>query len=90
MPVVTRQLALEVPLPEPPADQPVTYWENRGPRNWQPVHVILRYGNTSGHVSHPLPHVTTKPHGPRNVLIQRADGHQRIVPVRTLRRRKPT
>jgi len=66
-----------------------TYWENRGPRNWQPVTVTLRYGHVAGHPALHLPHVTTGRLGPRNVHIQRADGSGDVVPVRNLRRRKP-
>lgn len=80
-----EQLALDVRLPEPPT----TYWENRGPRNWQPVLVTVRYGNTRGRPEPILPHVVTGKLGPRNVLIQRADGTGDIVPVRNLRRKKP-
>lgn len=83
------QLALDVPTPDPAPDPPATYWENRGPRDWQPVTVVIRYGNTAGRAEPELPHVTTKPLAPRNVCIQRADGHQRVVPVRNLRRRQP-
>ena len=68
------------------ADQP--YYENRGPRDWRPVTVVCRYGPTRGTVP-VFPHVRTKPSAPRNVTIRRADGHQRVVPVRTLRRRDP-
>ena len=89
MTVDTAQLALEVPLPEPPPKPPATYWENRGPRDWQPVTVVIRYGNTSGPGQPVLPHVTTKPLAPRNVLIRRNDGSGHVVPVRNLRREKP-
>lgn len=83
------QLTLDVPTPDPAPDPPATYWENRGPRDWQPVLVVLRYGNTTGRADPLLSHVTTNPLAPRNVCIRRADGHQRVVPVRNLRRRKP-
>jgi len=83
------QLALDVPLPEPPPADPLTYWECRGPRDWQPVLVVCRYGNTTGLPVPVFPHVTTKPLAPRNVQIRRADGHERVVPVRNLRRKKP-
>lgn len=85
-----KQLALAVPLPAPAEPAPPTYWENRGPHDWQPVTVTCRYGNTRGVAEPVFPHVRTKPSGPRNVTIRRADGHQRVVPVRTLRRRNPT
>lgn len=84
-----NQLALDVPLPQsepPPAE---TYWENRGPRDWQPVLVVCRYGNTSGLREPVFPLVATKPLAPRNVQIQRADGCERVVPVRNLRRKQP-
>ena len=83
------QLSLEVHLPEPAPEPPATYWENRGPRDWRPVTVVIRYGNTSGPGQPVLPHVTTKPLAPRNVCIRRNDGSGDVVPVRNLRRRKP-
>lgn len=83
------QLALNVPLPPKPEPPPPTYWENRGPHDWQPVHVTLRYGPVAGHPALGLPHVTTGKLGPRNVLIERADGTRDVVPVRNLRRKKP-
>lgn len=86
----TQQLALDVPTPATTPHPPATYWENRGPRNWQPVHVVARYGPVTGHRTLDLPHVTTGKLGPRNVCIQRADGTADVVPVRNLRRRKPT
>lgn len=85
----TRQLALHVPLPTPTPEPPATYWENRGPHDWQPVHVTLRYGPVAGHRALDLPHVTTGKLGPRNVLIRRADGSRDVVPVRNLRRKRP-
>jgi hypothetical protein len=84
-----EQLALTVPLPPAPEPEPPTYWENRGPRDWQPVTVVCRYGNTAGLTSPVFPLVVTKPLAPRNVCIRRADGHQRVVPVRNLRRKQP-
>lgn len=82
------QIALDIPLLTPdPA--PETYWENRGPRDWQPVLVVCRYGNTSGLPQPVFPLVTTKPLGPRNVQIRRRDGSELVMPVRNLRRRKP-
>jgi hypothetical protein len=85
-----NQLALDVPLPQadPPPAEP--YYENRGPRDWQPVQVVCRYGNTSGLADPVFPLVVTKPLAPRNVQIRREDGHKRVVPVRNLRRRRPT
>ena len=86
-----EQLTLNVPIPEPTPkpEPPPIYWENRGPRDWQPVHVTLRYGHVAGHTTIDLPHVTTSKLGPRNVLIEREDGSRDVVPVRNLRRRKP-
>lgn len=83
------QLALDVPLPEPPPPPPPTYWENRGPRDWQPVHVVVRYATIRGTPHPAFPHVRTKPSAPRNVCIERADGERLVVPVRTLRRQNP-
>jgi hypothetical protein len=85
MPV--EQMALAVPLPTAQEPEPPTYWENRGPRDWQPVQVVCRYGNTAGLPVFPL--VVTKPLAPRNVQIRRTDGHERVVPVRNLRRKNP-
>ena len=68
---------------------PTTYWENRGPRDWQPVQAVCHYGNTSGLTEPVFPLVVTKPLAPRNVQIRREDGHERVVPVRNLRRRRP-
>lgn len=85
----TEQLALAVALPEPASETPPTYWENCGPRDWQPVLVIVRYGNTHGIPDPVFPHVVTKPLAPRNVMIERADGTRDVVPVRNLRRKKP-
>jgi len=83
------QLALDVPLPDPQPTAPATYWECRGPRDWQPVTVVCRYGNTRGLAEPVFPLVVTKPDAPRNVQILRADGHQRVVPVRSLRLKQP-
>jgi hypothetical protein len=85
----SAQLALDVPLPKPPPPHPPTYWENRGPHDWQPVLIVLRYGNTRGMPDPAFPHVRTKPSAPRNVCIERADGERLVVPVRTLRRENP-
>lgn len=85
----TQQLTLDIPAPDPAPEQPTTYWENRGPRDWRPVHVTLRYGHVSGHRTVELPHIVTGKLGPRNVLIQREDGTQDVVPVRNLRRSQP-
>lgn len=84
-----EQLSLEVAVPAAEEPEPATYWECRGPRDWRPVLVVCRYGNTRGLPEPVLPLVVTKPIGPRNVQIRRGDGHERVVPVRTLRRQKP-
>lgn len=91
MTLTTGQLTLNVDLsdPQPAPTPPATYWENRGPRNWQPVLVTLRYGHVAGHATLDLPHLVTGKLGPRNVVIQREDGTQDVVPVRNLRLRKP-
>lgn len=83
------QIALDMPLPEPAPPAPPTYWENRGPRDWQSVLVVVRYGNSRGMPEPFFPLVRTKPLAPRNVMIQRADGERLVVPVRSLRREKP-
>lgn len=86
-----EQLAFDVPLPErvPAPCRPQTYWENRGPRDWRPVLVTVRYGDTRGLPDPPFPHVRTKPLAPRNVTITRPHGVRHVVPVRTLRRQQP-
>ena len=78
------QLALAAP-----PDMPATYWENRGPRDWHPVAVTVRYGDTRGLPEPPFPLVRTAPLGPRNVTVVRPDGSSDVLPVRTLRRRNP-
>lgn len=83
------QLALAMPLPEPAPDEPPTYWENRGPHDWQPVHVVVRYGTTRDLPAPVFPHVVTKHLAPRNVMIEREDSTRDVVPVRNLRRKKP-
>jgi len=87
--MLAEQMVLAMPAPTAQEPAPPTYWENRGPRDWQPVTVVCRYGNTAGPAEPIFPHVTTKPLAPRNVHIRRADGHERVVPVRNLRRKKP-
>ncbi|CAL9667815.1 hypothetical protein SUDANB145_07251 (plasmid) [Streptomyces sp. enrichment culture] len=74
--------------PPPAPETPRTYWENRGPHDWQPVQVICRYGPTRG-VPSAFPDVVTKPAGPRNVQILRTDGTSDVLPVRNLRRHNP-
>lgn len=83
---MTEQLSL-VELNAPAA---APYWENRGPRDWRPVTVVTRYGKTGGLEDPPFQYVRTGRLGPRNVAIARDDGHVRVVPVRTLRRKQPT
>jgi hypothetical protein len=87
--VTAAQLALDLPLPEPVPPVPPTYWECRGPRDWRPVLVVCRYGNSRGTPEPVFPLVRTKPLAPRNVAIRREDGHERVVPVRSLRRNRP-
>jgi hypothetical protein len=78
------------PAPETPPPAPATYWENRGPRDWQPVTVTTRYGNCQGARRRPpFPLVRTKPLSPRNVTIRRGDGTTDVMPVRNLRRKEP-
>lgn len=86
---MTGQLALDVPLPQPDPEPLPTYWECRGPHDWQPVFVVCRYGNSRGIPEPAFPLVSTKPVAPRNVQIRREDGHQRVVPVRSLRLKQP-
>lgn len=77
-------------MPErPPKPQPSTYYENRGPRDWQPVTVTTRYGKCGGVPEPPFPLVRTGRLGPRNVQIVRSDGTSDVVPVRNLRRKEP-
>lgn len=86
--MTARQLAL-VPLPESAPESPATYWEHRGPRDWRPVTVSVRYGPCSGDPDVALPLVRTGRLGPRNVQIERGDGTRDVVPVRNLRRNRP-
>lgn len=86
---MSEQLAL-IPEPaRPPKPSRSAYWENRGPRDWQPVTATTRYGPCGGHPAPLLPLVRTGRLGPRNVAILRADGTSDVVPVRNLRRNKP-
>lgn len=92
----TRRAALEaagqlalLPPPAAPKPPPVAYWEHRGPRDWQPVEVDARYGPGRGEPEQPFPEAHTGAAGPRNVSIRRADGSRRVVPVRSLRRKRP-
>jgi hypothetical protein len=85
-----EQLAL-LPPPEqqPPEPEPRTYWECRGPKDWQPVHVTIRFGNSRGMPAPEFPLVTSSPMAPRNVMVRREDGTTVVKPVRSLRRRHP-
>lgn len=85
-----EQLALLPPPQRPaPAEAPRTYWECRGPKDWQPVHVTIRFGNSRGMPDPPFSLATSRPLAPRNVMVQRADGTTVVKPVRSLRRAKP-
>lgn len=85
-----EQLALLPPPEQPePEPEPRTYWENRGPKDWQPVHVTIRFGNSRGMPAPAFPLVTSSPMAPRNVMVQRDDGTTVVKPVRSLRREKP-
>ena len=85
------QLELDV---LPPADEaqaePRVYFECRGPRDWQPVTVRVRYGQVAGGAGPVLPYVRTAGLAPRNVLVEREDGTTDVRPVRLLRRARPT
>jgi len=87
---VKGQLELDV---LPPAGEPVmearVYFECRGPRDWQPVTVRVRYGNVSGLAVPVLPLVRTVALAPRNVLVERDDGTADVRPVRVLRCTRP-
>ncbi|MFE7778762.1 hypothetical protein ACFU5O_33785 [Streptomyces sp. NPDC057445] len=66
-----------------------TYWENRGPRDWRPVTVRIRYGDLSGEPVPALPHVRLKRKAPMNVLVERDDGSRVVKPIRQLRVHSP-
>ncbi|MDF2712875.1 MAG: hypothetical protein K0R62_8527 [Nonomuraea muscovyensis] len=85
-----EQLAFVDIARDEPAPEPRTYWENRGPNRWEPVTVRTRYANRQGPPPPiPFPHVHTGGQGPRNVLVERADGSRAVRPVRLLRTRQP-
>jgi hypothetical protein len=88
---VKGQLALEGLPPGPEAEPPArTYWENRGPRQWEPVTVRVRYATPSTSPPGPvLPYVQCGGLAPRNVLVEREDGTCDVRPVRLLRRERP-
>jgi hypothetical protein len=79
-----EQLALEVPDP-----QVRRYWECVAPKDWQPVTVRVRYGDTAGMPHPPFPLVRTRKSAPRNVLVERADGTLDVKYVRHLRVKRP-
>jgi hypothetical protein len=87
---VSEQLELDV---LPPAAEPVSedrvYFECRGPRDWRPVTVRVRYGKVSGLAVPVLPLVRTVALAPRNVLVEREDGTADVRPVRLLRCTRP-
>lgn len=84
------QLELDV---VPPAAEPVPearmYFECRGPRDWRPVMVRVRYGRVAGGAGPVLPLVRTVALAPRNVLVEREDGTSDVRPVRLLRCSRP-
>ena len=84
------QLELDV---LPPAVEPVpegrVYFECRGPRDWRPVTVRVRYGEVAGGAGPVLPYVLTARLAPRNVLVERDDGTADVRPVRLLRCTRP-
>lgn len=86
-----EQLVFDVPDTAPArADPgPRTYWENCGPRDWRPVTVRTRYGETAGAPEPVFPLVRTAALAPRNVLVERKDGTADVRPVRLLRCRRP-
>jgi hypothetical protein len=75
------------PVEEEP--EPRTYWEHRGPQEWQQVLVRVRYAPAAGLGESPFPHVRTGRVAPRNVLVERSDGSRAVRPVRLLRVRCP-
>lgn len=84
------QLELDV---LPPADgsgpEARVYFECRGPRDWRPVAVRVRYGAVAGGAGPVLPYVRTAALAPRNVLVERDDGTADVRPVRLLRCARP-
>lgn len=88
---MTEQLALDLSLPTPPepGPEPSTYWEHRGPNQWEPIVVRTRYANPGPPPAVPFPHLHLGQAAPRNVLVERADGSRDVRPVRLLRTNKP-
>ncbi|MDX3232963.1 hypothetical protein [Streptomyces sp. ME19-01-6] len=85
-----EQLVLDIAAaPLVPASGPRMYWENHGPRDWRPVTVRVRYGETAGMPAPVFPLVRTATLAPRNVLVERGDGTAAVRPVRLLRCRPP-
>lgn len=80
-----EQLTFDVPDAAPAP----THWECRGPKDWRPVAVVTRFGDSRGLREPVFPLVVTKPLGPRNVAIRREDGTCVVRPVRSLRRQRP-
>jgi len=88
---VMGQLELDIPAaPVGEEPGPRTYWEHHGPRDWRPVTVRVRYGDTAGLAEPVFPEVHTSAAAPRNVLVERADGTRAVRPVRLLRVHCPT
>ncbi|MGW7288969.1 hypothetical protein ACWGH4_26195 [Streptomyces sp. NPDC054847] len=80
------QLTFDVPAtPAGEEPEPRTYWEHRGPQDWQPVTVRVRYGTGPVLEEVPFPEVRTGRVAPRNVLVERQDGTRAVRPVRLLR-----
>jgi hypothetical protein len=87
---VDGQLELEISASSADPDPEVrTYWEHRGPHDWRPVTVRVRYGRVAGLAEPVLPLVRTARMAPRNVLVEREDGTAVVKPVRLLRCKPP-
>jgi hypothetical protein len=83
--VTAEQLEFHVPDP-----QQRRYWEHRGPGDWRPVTVRVRYCATRNLPDSPFPEVRTGGVAPRNVLVEREDGSMDVRPVRILRTKRPS
>ncbi|MBE4790279.1 hypothetical protein [Streptomyces caniscabiei] len=84
------QLELDVMQPaDEPGPEVRVYFECRGPKDWRPVTVRVRYGNVAGLEDPVLPLVQTVALAPRNVLVERDDGTSDVRPVRLLRCSRP-
>lgn len=79
------QLELDVMPPADLVPEVRVYFECRGPKDWRPVTVRVRYGNVAGLEDPLLPLVRTVALAPRNVLVERDDGTSDVRPVRLLR-----